>query len=500
MRFNARDNERVSEDPRLADILQRYPQYSQTHILDELRASEYQRLDQTNHVYLDYTGAALYSDSQVAQHLELLRENVFGNPHSANPTSIAMTDLVERTRGTTLDYFGARDNYHLVFTLNASGALKLAGEAFPFTKESRFLATYDNHNSVNGIREFARSRGAQVTYSPLRYPDLRIDEEALEAELEVCDRSAENLFAFPAQSNYSGVRHSLDWVAPAKAKGWRVLLDAAAFVPTNPLDLSLVKPDFVSISFYKMFGYPAGLGALLIHKEALPILKRPWFAGGTVNFTTVQQQTHVLSQGEAAFEDGTINYLSIPAVEIGLAHLRRIGMDTIQTRMHCLTGHLLAVLQSLRHQNGKSLVQLHGPTNTESRGGTVTFNLYDPEGLRIDYRRIEELAGEAGISLRTGCFCNPGANEAAERLNDEDIRAGLELGGQLNLPNFVKLMDERGSDKSAGAVRVSMGLATNVADLNRLEALLRGLLDRPRQSIGMVSVEDDSCRVIRDGS
>ncbi len=89
------------------------------------------------------------------------------------------------------------------------------------------------------------------------------------------------------------------------------------------------EPDFVSVSFYKMFGYPTGVGALLIRRAALAKLKRPWFAGGTINFASVQGQAHVLSPNEAAFEDGTLNYLSIPAVEIGLRHLESIGLDLI---------------------------------------------------------------------------------------------------------------------------------------------------------------------------
>jgi molybdenum cofactor sulfurtransferase len=490
----------VNGDPRFAAFLQQFPDFLSTTALDQLRATGFGRLDQANHVYLDYTGAALYADAQIDEHLTLLRNNIFGNPHSANPTSIAMTDLVEQTRRDTLDYFNASGNYHLVFTLNASGALKLIGESFPFTAESRFVATYDNHNSVNGIREFARKRGAQVAYSPLTTPNLRIDEAALNDNLNQRDPSALNLFAFPAQSNYSGVRHPLAWVERAKRLGWRVLLDAAAFVPTNRLDLTQTQPDFVSISFYKMFGYPAGIGALLIHKDAMPLLQRPWFSGGTVNFTTVQKQSHLLSSGEAGFEDGTINYLSIPAVGIGLRHLSAIGIENIQTRISCLTGHMLQQLQALCHTNGQPLVKLHGPADCESRGGTITFNLYDPTGLRLDYRRVEELAGQTGISIRTGCFCNPGANESAEGLSESDLAAGLALGPELNLPNFVKLMDTMGINKSAGAIRVSLGLATNFKDIARCLDFLSSLLNQARHTIGEVTVEDDNCRVIRDSS
>ena len=201
-----------------------------------------------------------------------------------------------------------------VFTLNATGALKLAGESYPFAEGGRCLLTFDNHNSVNGIREFARSNGAGVEYAPITVPDLRIDLDRLDALLDEADPRRANLLAFPAQSNFSGVKHPLDLIERARRKGWDVLLDAAAFVPTNRLDLIAVQPDFVTISFYKMFGYPTGVGCLIVRNAVLPKLKRPWFAGGTVNFATVQGRTHILAPREAGFEDGTLNYLSVPAV------------------------------------------------------------------------------------------------------------------------------------------------------------------------------------------
>ena len=86
------------------------------------------------------------------------------------------------------------------------------------------------------------------------------------------------LFAFPAQSNVSGVKHDLGWAKKAKNLNWDLLLDAAAFVPTSRLDLTRVKPDYVSLSFYKIFGYPIGLGCLLIHKSKFHKLNKPWVA------------------------------------------------------------------------------------------------------------------------------------------------------------------------------------------------------------------------------
>ena len=488
----------VDEQSAYHGFLREHPTYTGTLVLDEWRDREYSRLDTTQQIYLDYTGGGLYAESQLTKHLNLLRRNVYGNPHSINPTSQAMTDLIEETRTAIMHHFNASpDEYLVIFTPNASGALKLVGEAYPFRPGSRYLLTFDNHNSVNGIREFARAKGAKFTYVPLTTPDLRIQAETLTRLLQTANLQYHNLFAYPAQSNFSGVKHSLDWVVQAQARGWDVLLDAAAFVPTNPLDLSNTKPDFVSLSFYKMFGYPTGVGALLLRKPMLAKLQRPWFAGGTVNFVTAQGEAHYLAANEARFEDGTVNYLSIPAVKIGLEHLQTVGMDMISERVRCLTGWLLRQLLELRHSNGRPMIRIYGPANSDMRGGTITLNFYDPDEHLLDYRRIEELATNEKISLRTGCFCNPGAGEMAEGLTYEDMLAGLAAGSSLTLSHFMQIIQQRGN-KSAGAIRVSLGLASNFADVYRFWQFASTFRDQTNLSVGQVTFQIESCRQIRN--
>ena len=155
-------------------------------------------------------------------------------------------------------------------------------------------------------------------------------------------------------------------------------------------------------------------------------LKRPWFAGGTVNFATVQGRAHILAPREAGFEDGTLNYLSIPAVEIGLHHLERIGLETIHTRV-ALPDRVAARASCSRCATATAdrwCASTVRPT-TIARGGTITLNFYDPDGHLLDYRRVEELASVQRISLRTGCFCNPGAGETAEGLTESDMLAAV---------------------------------------------------------------------------
>src|SRR5262249_14361689 len=151
---------------------------------------DYARLDRDGQVYLDYTGAGLYADSQIRAHLALLEGGEFGNPHSHNPTSRVTTELVENTRRKVLEYLrAAPEEYAAIFTANASTALKLVGESYPFGEGDHFLLTFDNHNSVNGIREFARRKKAGVTYVPLQLPEMRVEEETLRHSLDELARA-----------------------------------------------------------------------------------------------------------------------------------------------------------------------------------------------------------------------------------------------------------------------------------------------------------------------
>ncbi len=452
------------------------PDYNKTCLLDELRSTTYLRLDRLKHVYLDYTGGGLYADSQVHAHMDLLLNHVFGNTHSTNPTSIAASTLVDQARAYVLSFFNASpDEYVVVFTQNATEALKLVGESYPFGPDSQYLLTFDNHNSVNGIREFARAKGAKVIYAPVIPPDLRIDGTVLRMHLKRANPQAHNLFAYPAQSNFSGVQHSLEWIVQAKLHGWDVLLDAAAYVPTNKLDLSVVRPDFVTISFYKIFGYPTGLGCLIARKSALSRLRRPWFSGGTITVASVQGDRHFLHEGVEAFEDGTLNYLGIPAIEIGLRHIDRIGYDMINTRVACLTEWLLDELNGLHHDNGMPVVRIYGPMTTEGRGGTITFNFYDRDGHFIDHGIVENCANRENISLRTGCFCNPGAGELALGISADELRACFTgMSTQLTLDDFRRCID----DKNTGAVRISLGLASNFADAYRFVEFAHGFVNK----------------------
>lgn len=439
----------------------------------ELRKREFSRLDEQQHVYLDYTGGNIYAKSLIDKHFDYLRNAVYGNPHSSNPTSQLSTRNVAEARLKALQFFNAQDDYYCVFTANASAALQIVGECYPFCESSHFVLTSDNHNSVNGIREYCRSKGGDYTYCPLHYQDLTIDEKSMEELLHQHAECDYKLLAFPAQSNVSGVKHPLEWIEKAHALGWDVLLDAAAYVPTSRLDLQQVRPDFVSISFYKIFGYPTGIGCLLVRKDKFDLLKKPWFAGGTVSAVAVNYGGHFLVSDHERFENGTVNYLDIPAITRGLDFIENIGIDRINRRVKHVTKILLDKMQSLRHTNGAPLVRIFGPMDMSQKGGTIIFNVNDPEGHAFNFEEVESLANQALISLRTGCFCNPGIDEIFSCVTTDEMAKYFSSRKTGNMHDMFEFLG-----KMRGAIRISVGIPTSIGDIERFIDFLEKYKDK----------------------
>ena len=144
----------------------------------------------------------------------------------------------------------------------------------------------------------------------------------------------------------------------------------------------------------------------------------------------------------------------------------------------CLTGWLLDQLTALRHSSSQPLARVYGPTTTEGRGGTITVNFIDANGKVIDHRVVEEAASKVAISLRTGCFCNPGAGENALGLTADELRDCFDREERMTFEQFIVAMSQKDVE-AVGAVRISLGIASNFADVYRFMAFATTLLDAP---------------------
>jgi selenocysteine lyase/cysteine desulfurase len=75
---------------------------------------------------------------------------------------------------------------------------------------------------------------------------------------------------------------------------------------------------------------------------------------------------------------------------------------------------------------------------------------------------VDRVAREHNVSLRTGCFCNPGAGEVAFTISRETLVGG-EFGEGMILDDYARAIGL----PSGGAVRASLGLASDFADVHR---------------------------------
>ena len=89
--------------------------------------------------YLDYTGSALYGDSQLRSHHALLarwrlRQSALGE----RPVARQQRRSSRGARADVLRFFDADpDRYAVCFTANTSAAIKLVAESYPFGRDER---------------------------------------------------------------------------------------------------------------------------------------------------------------------------------------------------------------------------------------------------------------------------------------------------------------------------------------------------------------------------
>ena len=410
---------------------------------------------------------------------------------------------IEKVRRDMLDFFKADpEHFDLVFVANATAAIKLVADGMRGNSHSGddpgFWYGYHSaaHTSLVGVREVA-------TAATLFNSDEDVEKWLVGTEGSPHNASGQvtctmGLFAYPAQSNMNGRRLPLDWPGRLRRsprpehRNVYSLLDAAAYVTTAELDLSdhLETPDFVALSFHKIFGFP-DLGALIVRKDAGHVLRRrAYFGGGTVDMVingVSGESWHAGKIGPLhdALEDGTPAFHSIFALEPALEVHRTLYRD-----MSCISEHTCRLskdlydgMTSLSHYNGVSLCRIYkDPASRygepKSQGPTIAFNLQTSTQRWIKKSHVEQLAIAHGIQLRTGGVCNPGGIAWALDLTAQEMRANYAEG--LRCGNGVDELN----GKPTGIVRVSLGAMSSPHDIEVLLSFLRLFLENHREDSG----------------
>ncbi|EGG20974.1 molybdenum cofactor sulfurase [Cavenderia fasciculata] len=474
------ENEPIEMIQAKQEFIDRYSNsYGYDNTIDTIRNEQFSQLNgtvPTDHlgdcVYLDHTASTLYSKTQLQRVMEELQKSMFSNPHSQNPIGLNTTEQIELARGRILKYFNAPyKQYSVIFTSGCTDGLKKVGEYFPWKSSSTFYYSLDSHNSLVGIREYASEKGSSFQAIPSSYfkksgnSDNIISAIKNGQEKNNQQPNTFDLLAFPAQCNHNGSKYNLDLILKVKKqlKNVKILLDIASFVGTSTFDLTEYPVDFASLSFYKLFGYPTGLGALIVRNDCFDILEKVYFSGGTVNASLASERFHAFRENNSQkFEDGTVDYLGIVSLKHGFDILENLGMDNISKHTFSLIQYAKEQMSEMVHASGIPLVTIYTDNHYQSsleQGGIINFNISGPSGQLLGFNEVEKLASLRNIFIRTGCFCNPGACHGYLGLSKKDIINHLDSG-------HVCWDDKDIIDgKLTGSLRVSVGYMSNFNDI-----------------------------------
>jgi molybdenum cofactor sulfurtransferase len=407
--------------------------------------------------------------------------NLYGNPHSASPSSQLTTTRIEDIRHKVLQFFNADPGvFDIIFVANATAGIKLVMEAMrELDGGFSFIYHRDSHTSVVGVRESAVESHCLDDEG---VESWLLDQSKLEGHEQ---RPPTSLFAYPAQSNLNGRRLPLSWIKRSKelanpnSSALYTLLDASALVSTAQLDLgdSELAPDFTVLSFYKVFGFP-DLGALIVRKDSGKILqRRKYFGGGTVDVVvSVKEQWHEL-KGQSlheSVEDGTLPFHSIMALDVAMqVHKNLYGsMDRIAKHTAYLAKRLYDGLVSIKHANSSPVCVMHSlGFETESaqnrQGPVVAFNVRNSRGAWVSNVEFERLAAVRNFHIRSGGLCNPGGVATSLELEPWEIRRNFSSGFRCGVESDIY------AGKITGILRASIGAMSTISDVNAFIQFVR---------------------------
>ncbi|EHK96394.1 putative Molybdenum cofactor sulfurase [Glarea lozoyensis 74030] len=438
--------------------------------VESMRKKEYPMLQ--GKVYLDHGGTTVYSKSLVHRFSEKLTSNLYGNPHSESDPAALSGQEVDKIREQALLFFNANpEHFDLIFTANATAAIKLVGESFrdlaSGSSSGTFSYTYhkDSHTSLVGLRNLADEDHKCLT------SDEEVEEWLSGQEHNPnCNDNVPGLFAYPGQSNMTGRRLPLSWprrlrFASANQNIYS-LLDAAALATTSPLDFRdpHSAPDFTAVSFYKIFGFP-DLGGLIVRRATGHVLTwRKYFGGGTVNMLTVLDESRVERKDATihdALEDGTLPFHNIIALgcAIDVHHELYGSMSLVSKHTNFLAQRLYRGILSLQHGNGRRVCIVHNDNKDDSayddaalQGATVAFNVVNAYGRYFGHPSVERLANENSIYLRSGGLCNPGGIAHYLRIEPWQFKRAWSAGYRCGGASPLEVI----SGKPIGVVRASL--------------------------------------------
>lgn len=362
------------------------------------------------------------------------------------------SQLYEEARSIVLNFVQAdpqRDT--VIFVKNTTEAInKLAYRLWTGNKNSVILSTWMEHHS----NDLPWRNKFQVDYVQTD-PTGKLSLENLEYKLNI-HRGNVKLVTVSGASNVTGYVNPIHKIAElAHRYQAKILVDGAQLIPHNAMNMKPNNPlqhiDYLVFSAHKMYA-PFGIGVLIGPQETFKKGISEFVGGGTAE--TVTHDWVVWENPPHKEEAGSPNVMGVIALVAAIKTLTALGMRNIDHYESQLTNYANLRLKSIP---GISLYSHTAPG--EPRIGVIPFNIHG-----IAHEQVATiLSNEAGIAVRTGCFCT-----------QPYIQQLLSIS-----PQQMEFYKNSVDAPRPGVVRLSFGIYNDFREINTLANLLERIIQHP---------------------
>lgn len=374
-------------------------------------------------VYFDYN-ATTPLDPGVRDAMLPFFDEFFGNPSSVHQIGVKTRALLDEARDRVATIWQSKPS-EVVFTSGGTEANNMAifGTARLLKNKGRHLITsqIEHHAVLNCFEYLEKKEGFQVTYLPVDAEGL-IDADDLKTAI-----TDETTFvSLMAANNESGtIQPIAELGAICRERGVLFHTDAVQWFGKEPFDsIHQFNADLVTCCSHKFHG-PKGTGAVYIKSplQPEPIL----FGGGHENERRAGTEN---LPGIIGFTQATESFLKTPVFP-------RVPLSN-------LTERLASFVPTLPQATMRG-------SQTSRLANTICFTVRNTDGMTL----------LANLDLEGFCASSGSACSA----------------GSLNPSHVMKAMGVNHSEANA-LIRLSLGRDSTIADVDRLMAILPGVLDR----------------------
>ncbi|MGI5879684.1 MAG: aminotransferase class V-fold PLP-dependent enzyme [Syntrophomonadaceae bacterium] len=350
---------------------------------------------------------------------------------------------------TQIGHFVQADLEHdtVILVKNTTEAINKLAYRLNFSADDVVVTSEMEHHS----NDLPWRRHARVIYTRVDEKGL-LDYEHLETLLRQHYPHVK-LVSITGASNVTGHLNNLDLIARlAHEYNAEFMVDAAQLAPHHAINMYPHHDprhiDYLAFSGHKIYA-PFGIGVLIGSKKTFLQGEPDIIGGGTVNLVTPNLITWAgLPDREEA---GSPNVMGAFILAKTLEYLQSFNLQSITAYENMLTAYALEQLQTIPG------IIIYG---AEPRLGVISFNL---ESI-IHSQLGAMLSFEAGIGVRTGCFC---AQHYVRKLLDENTPAYLSYSNTYPMENLP------------GMVRISLAAYNTHDEIDRLIRVLKQISDHP---------------------